>query len=143
MKKLITSALLCVAALSVNAQYVDLGLPSGTKWKNINETGLYSYDKALENFGESLPTKAQWDELTDYCEWIWTGRGYKVVGLNNKFIFLPTIGAGNEEKYNYGSYWSSSSYAETAAYLYFNSTEIRMNGSKKSAKHSIRIVQTE
>lgn len=143
MQKLFVSAFMCFITLSINAQYVDLGLPSGTKWKNINETSQYSYDEAMKKFNEALPTKAQWDELTDYCEWTWTGRGYKVIGLNNKFIFLPTIGIENDEQYNYGCYWSSLSNTESAAYLYFNSTEIRINVSRRSAEYSIRVVQKD
>ena len=27
--------------------YVDLGLPSGTKWKSDNESGFYDYDEAI------------------------------------------------------------------------------------------------
>ena len=43
------------------AGYVDLGLPSGTKWKSTNEiggnNGFYTYDEAISAFGDKLPTK--------------------------------------------------------------------------------------
>ena len=92
MKKIFFSALMCFMALSMNAQYVDLGLPSGTKWKSTNEPGFYTYDQAVSNYGNKLPVEWQFQELIDYCEWTWTGKGYKVVGPNNKFIFFPVLG---------------------------------------------------
>ena len=39
MKKILFFSLICLMALSVNAQWVDLGLPSGTLWKDKNEKG--------------------------------------------------------------------------------------------------------
>lgn len=79
--------------LTISAQnYVDLGLPSGTKWKSTNEEEFYTCKQAMEKFGRTIPTKTQWEELLDYCSWIWTGRGYKVIGPNNRSIFLPAAG---------------------------------------------------
>ena len=55
--------------------YVDLGLPSGTKWKNMNETNadddydFYTYDEAVRVFGDSLPNYKQFRELLTYCTW--------------------------------------------------------------------------
>lgn len=91
MKKLFITALMCVMALSMSAQYVDLGLPSGTKWKTSNESGFYTIDEAL-NFGENLPAKWQLEELRDHCSWQWTGNGYQVVGPNGKSLFFPAEG---------------------------------------------------
>lgn len=48
---------------SVAQGYTDLGLPSGTIWKNFNATGFYTYDEAVSQFGNRLPTKEQWEEL--------------------------------------------------------------------------------
>ena len=48
--------------------YVDLGLPSGTLWKNANEGGddaLYTYDEAVSMFGDKLPTKEQLKKYTE------------------------------------------------------------------------------
>lgn len=92
MKKLFFSALMCFMTLSLSAQYVDLGLPSGTKWKSTNEEGFYTCEQAMEKFGRYVPTKAQWEELLDYCSWVWTGRGCKVTGPNGRSIFLPADG---------------------------------------------------
>ena len=43
-------------------KYVDLGLPSGTCWRNSNEGGdnaRYTYNEAVSRFGNKLPTKQQ------------------------------------------------------------------------------------
>ena len=75
-------------------KWVDLGLPSGTLWKNSNENGFYSYDDAIAKFGSRLPTKEQLDELIDKCKWTWKSskKGYIVVGPNGNSIFLPAAG---------------------------------------------------
>ena len=114
MKKLLLLATMCLMALPSIAQgYVDLGLPSGILWKEENEPGeFYSYDQALVKFGSTLPTKEQFAELKDRCIWTWTGNGYKVVGSNGNFIFLPAAGVRNfdgsmEGVGDAGCYWSS------------------------------------
>lgn len=96
---------------SVEQGYVDLGLPSGTIWKKTNATGFYSYDEAVSQFGDQLPTKEQWEELKDMCDWTWTGKGYKVTGPNGNFIILPAAGRPYGTEVSgvgvYGYYWSS------------------------------------
>lgn len=103
--------------LSMSAQnltpvgYVDLGLPSGTLWKTNNEKGLFDHDAAESNFGTQIPTIRQWEELMDYCTWIWTGRGYKVIGPSGGYIVLPALGMrdceGNvSDEGVLGDYWS-------------------------------------
>lgn len=135
--------------------YVDLGLPSGTKWaiNNIGaklpyeygnyyawgETNIKSvyddknsktygvkfddiggniqYDAATANWGDNwrIPSKDQCLELINKCTWSWSsfgGRnGYKVVGPNNKIIFIPAAGERFGNKLNdcgsFGGYWSS------------------------------------
>lgn len=72
---------------------VDLGLPSGTLWKDKNEEGgFYTYEQALNKFGDKLPTKEQFEELKSKCQWSWTGSGYKVTGPNGNSISLPAAG---------------------------------------------------
>jgi len=77
--------------------WVDLGLPSGTLWKNKNEGGndgkkLYKMKEAWNQFRGSLPTEAQFQELFSYCSWDWTGSGYKVTGPNFESIYFPAAG---------------------------------------------------
>lgn len=160
----------CYAQSQTNIEPVDLGLPSGTKWANMNigateptergdyfawgetepkldyteenykfyksvttkvkdddgfETSKtvsgytkYVYDSryafdgvvddktSLENIDDAayqilgkewhIPTVEQWKELISQCEWIYGNlndkEGYKVVGPNGNWIFLPNAG---------------------------------------------------
>lgn len=147
--KLFCFILLCLMALSVNAQYVDLGLPSGTKWKDKNEDGgFYTYDEAVSKFGNKLPTKVQFEELLNSCNWTWTGSGYKVTGPNGQSITLPAAGGhycngpvcdvGSE-----GLYRSSTpSDFDDAWYLHFYSGSHFMDyGNGRCARLSVRLVQ--
>lgn len=71
-------------------EFIDLGLPSGTKWANKDYSGGYEcrHYTYTENV-EGIPTKEQWKELRKECEWIWSeGMGYKVIGPNKNYIFL-------------------------------------------------------
>ena len=126
--------------------YTDLGLPSGTKWKNFNATGFFTYDEAVSQFGNRLPTKEQWNELKAECQWQWTGSGYKVTGPNGNSIDLPAAGCrSNGGTYNVGSlggYWSStSSDSSNAWYLGFGSGGVDMYSGRRSDGISVRLVQ--
>ena len=101
--------------------YTDLGLPSGTIWKNFNATGFYTYDEAVSKFGNRLPTKEQWEELKAECQWTWNGSGYKVTGPNGNSIVLPASGFRNgdgsvDDVGSYGFYWSSSASSSSDSY---------------------------
>lgn len=92
--------------------WVDLGLPSGTLWKDKNEEGLYTFDEAMTRYGSNLPTKEQLEELINSCRWAWQYGGYKVVGPNGNSILLSATGWRRREGSVYsvgslGSYWSS------------------------------------
>ena len=81
----------------MSAEYVDLGLPSGTLWKDRNENERYSnMYNAYRYFGGRLPSKEQLEELKELCQWIWLGNGYKVIGPNGDYIILPTICVGGD-----------------------------------------------
>ena len=130
-------------------EYVDLGLPSGTKWMNINENGYYKYDKAVSKFGNSLPTESQMHELRSLCEWTWTGSGYNVVGPNGKSIFLPakgiSYGGGADLDGEEGYYWSSTRNGDASAAasnLYFNSKEAYLGISEYIHGMSVRLVES-
>lgn len=133
MKKLVLLCMFFLTALSVQAQksavpvgYTDLGLPSRTKWKNFNATGFYTFDEAVSQFGNRLPSKEQWEELKTECQWIWTGSGYKVTGPNGQSITLPAEGfrswsGGVYDAGGVGFYWSSTGNDSQKACLYFGS----------------------
>ena len=96
----------------ISSDFVDLGLPSGTLWKKENEDGYISYDQAKKFYGNSVPTKEQWEELKNNCLWTWTGNGCRVKGKNGESITLTAPGylgaMGTAEGVGtYGYYWSS------------------------------------
>lgn len=129
------------------AGYVDLGLPSGTLWKDHNENGFYNYDEAVQKFGSSLPTKEQMEELQNMCEWTWNGNGSNVRGPNGSSIVLPASGDRNcngsvNGVGSNGVYWSSSPYGSDNAWsLYFYSDEGYVNFNNRCYGFSVRLVQ--
>ena len=124
-------------------EYVDLGLPSGIKWKNQNEfPGVYEFDYAVSKFGNQLPTKAQWEELKAECLWKWTGSGYKVTGPNGNSITLPDAGyrSCNGSTYRVG-YWSSSPNGSSYAWYLYIDSGVGMGNSDRCREHSVRLIQ--
>ena len=128
--------------------YVDLGLPSGTLWRDKNEEGgLYTYDEAVSQFGSRLPSKEQWEELKAECQWSWTGSGYKVTGPNGNSITLPvTVDRNCDGSVNnvgsFGDYWSSTpKFSEYAWNLFFDSGGVGMYFSSRCCGYSVRLVQ--
>ncbi len=179
MKKLLFLSIICLTVLAIAScdkdstetsstdgtdiiqeGYVDLGLPSGTKWKATNETNpndennLYRYNEAKEKYGSGLPTKQQLEELKDNCQWIWndTRKGCKVVGPNGKSIFLPLA----EYDYHYCDgnteiswegftwLWSSTPVDSDSVYiwyLYFNSDRVNIAYWDALSLLAVRLVQ--
>lgn len=134
----------------VHQGYVDLSLPSGTLWNNSNEGGdyaLYTYDEAINRFGNQLPTKYQLEELQNKCRWSWTGNGYKVTGSNGNSIILPAAGyrfcdGGVYYVSAAGNYWSSApSYSDQAWHLVFDSDRVNMDDGLRCGGQSVRLVQ--
>ena len=128
--------------------YVDLGLPSGTLWKKDNEAGgFYTYDLAIAKFGNSLPTKEQWEELKSSCRWTWTGNGYRVEGPNGQSIVLPAAGYRNcsgsvNDVGSNGNYWSSTPGGSDSAWdLYFSSSRVSMSHGSRCYGQSVRLVR--
>ena len=146
MKKLFLFAAMCLMALSMNAQYVDLGLPSGAQWKSENESGgLYTYEQAAKQFG-GIPSLDQWIELKDQCVWTWKGGGFEVKGPNGASIYLPAAGYadwnGNVQQLDCGFYWSSTEMGgETLWILSFNSYGAGMIGNHRACSLSVRLVR--
>lgn len=127
--------------------YVNLGLPSGTLWKDRNEAGRYTYDEAVERFGLKLPSKDQFDELKDKCKWIWIGKSYKVIGPNGNSITLPAEGIkqcdGNIDNMgSNGNYWTSESKGAKKAYqFFFRSNKQKSSSAERCTAQSVRLVQ--
>lgn len=127
-------------------QYVDLGLPSGTKWADRQNDLLYSYDQAITAFGTRMPSLADWKELVDECRWDWDDRrcGYEVTGPNGNSIFLPAAGAlapGGETNVLIGAsghYWAADAldFAE-AEFLYFSNEKITVRHTGKDYFFSV------
>lgn len=128
--------------------YVDLGLSSGTQWKSTNEAGgFYGYDEAINKFGSQMPSREQWIELVNECDWSWTGAGYRLVGPNGKTITLSAEGYRSEygEVYGVGSqgvYWASTSGGAGLAWrLSFNSYDVRVFNDYRYEGLSVRLVR--
>ncbi len=135
------------------AEFVDLGLPSGTKWNSVNETtnstnGYYTFDEAVSIFGDKLPTKEQCEELMEKCTWEWQSNGsYKVTGTNGNSIVLPAAGGldcdGNVSNVGtVGYYRSSTPYNENFAwYICFISNDKFMYYDSRCYGLSVCLVQ--
>lgn len=172
--------------------WVDLGLPSGTKWATYNvgtkhiygvgtrvawgETatkktfspnayplndrelasyaGDAAYDLATAQWGEgwSTPTKEQWDELLEYCDWDYV----MINGINGVLftspktyntIFLPSTGYTDDETFKLKyttynlAYWSSSGLQTNGAHSYIaNYEEGYMTTTNRYVAHCVRAV---
>lgn len=113
------------AVKNLHMEFVDLGLPSGNLWKNINEGSVsiddggkgFTYDEAIKSkFDEGiLPNEDDFKELYATCKFEWDDekKGMTVTSnINGNSIFLPapgyigTIGRmENPGKGTYGCYW--------------------------------------
>lgn len=132
---------------------VDLGLPSGTLWKDKNETGGYNnfftYEEAVSRFGKRLPSEEQLQELKDKCRWTWTGGGYKVTGPNGNSIVLTAVGVRNCDGIvlyvgSNGYYWSSTPHdSEYAWNLCFGSGGVYMIYDRRCDSQSVRLVHNK
>lgn len=127
---------------------VDLGLPSGTLWKDKNEAGgFYTYEQAVNKFRNKLPTIHQFKELQTVCSWTWNGSGYTVTGPNGNSIVLPAKGYNSDWNGvtgvgTCGEYWSSTTYdSQNACHFYFTSSEVQIYNYRRSYGYSIRLVQ--
>ena len=175
MKKLLLFSVVSLMALSmamtsactkedegeVSGDYVDIGLSSGTKWKDVNEKNdavgdgsFFSYAEAVASFDDKLPSREQWIELVNECTWTWSGMGYKVVGPNGKSISLSAAGyrewdgsVDNEVVGSIGSYWSSTPRdSDYAWFLSFDSGNVSVNGEGvrgMNIGYSVRLVKNK
>ncbi len=117
-------------------------------------SGNAQYDAARANWGDTwrMPTKAEFDELINYCEWVWTtqqgNNGYLVTGPNGNHIFLPAAGYRHEislfKDGEQGYSWSSTpddSDTESAYLLHFHNGGYKQtSGSSRYFGRSVRPV---
>ena len=134
-------------SIALPVGYVDLGLPSGTLWKEQNEDNqFYSYDAIVAKYGNALPTKEQFDELRQLCTWTWIGFGYKVVGPNGAVLMMPSSGYQHCDgtihyEGAYGNYWSQTLEKENNAwFLYLDLEEARVYSGENCNGRSARLV---
>ena len=78
-----------------------------------------------------IPTKEDMEELVEECEWKWTSLngqlGWKVIGSNNNYIFLPASGAASSYRIagvnELGRYWTAT--RDESNYSAYNGRTIR------------------
>lgn len=155
---------LCIPVFAQN-DYVDLGL--SVKWGTVNlgTTNLrpfgwyWTWTDAMNiktTDGSRLATKAEWNELLDYCTWEWTEKdgktGYLITsnidGYRDRSIFLPASGwlqDGNlMRQHSYGSYWTSTpgvQSEEQGAYGFnFMSDGTEWHSENRFSEQSVRMV---
>ena len=155
---------LCIPIFAQN-DYVDLGL--SVKWGTVNlgTTNLrpfgwyWTWADAMNiktTDGSRLATKAEWNELLDYCTWEWTEKdgktGYLITsnidGYRDRSIFLPASGwlqDGNlMRQHSYGSYWTSTpgvQSEEQGAYGFnFMSDGTEWHSENRFSEQSVRMV---
>ncbi|MBR4771560.1 MAG: Ig-like domain-containing protein [Bacteroidales bacterium] len=127
------------ASTSTTMEAVDLGLPSGTKWANMNygasspsQTGSWYnyYNNISLPSGWTVPTKNQCQELIDKCIWVPVSSGFVVFStVNGNTVFLPKTGYKNSSNQlkdqSIGYYWTSDLYNnQSPYYLYVAPTGI-------------------
>ena len=130
------------------AQFIDLGLPSGTKWADRNLEGYFTFEDACKM---GAPSAVQMAELYEECEWKWDKekKGYLVTGPNGNSIFLPAagyVGGGEAEGVGTeGNYWTkcpSKTSATNGRSLYFSSGGVGpLNNFSRAYGFSVRPVQ--
>lgn len=134
----------------VEPQYVDLGLPSGTLWKDYDEPGMYTQTEKDSLFQGSLPTVEQFLELRTKCTWEWDTIGYKVTGPNGNSITLNADGyCSSLKRYyfmgDYGSYWLAPYTVGADVYtnLFFSFTEKGINAcaNEYAGARNVRLVK--
>ena len=169
MKKTLFFTLMCLLALSASAQkFVDLGLPSGTLWKDKDQPGLLEFYNAVEMYGNKLPTEAELQELKEYCEWEWYSEykygicwtaQYIVTGPNGNQIIFECNGYEGWSSYKedwilhehneYGHFWGAdkvwnsyyNKYETNASELEMGVDKLRVTSASKSYKYSVHLVR--
>ena len=111
--------------------FIDLGLSSGRLWAAENAPDFYTFDEAVDTFGELLPRGSAMVELFEECKCAWNDekKGLDITGPNGNSIFLPAAGYIGDWGHpnvitngDEGNYWTRMPYGKNLArYLYFYS----------------------
>ena len=137
--------------------WINLGLPSGTKWACCNIEGqkpsswgkYCTFTKAQQY---NLPTLDQIKELVANTTTEWTTlngtKGLKFTASNGGSIFLPAAGyvwaAGQTGNGDFGNYWSSTPYGERSAYvLNFDAYSVKWDWLDGGDERSVRTVRRD
>ena len=134
--------------------WIDLGLPSGTKWACCNVGAskpedygdYYRFDDA-QDYG--APSMDQIGELLNNTTSEWTTQngvnGRKFTGTNHCSVFLPAAGLYTYEYVGtWGDYWSSTYTYDGDRYgfrLAFDSDDARLNYGECYDRRSVRSVR--
>lgn len=134
--------------------YVDLGLPSGTLWATENDEtnyfhGLYSFDEAVEDCGDRLPTRDDWQELLDNVPHSFNKEraGLLFTARNGNELFLPITGFSNDsdtfETHYYGYYLSATPTDQQSVYsLYFDQrTASILGGISRNKSFYVKLIK--
>ena len=99
------------------------------KKRMLDISGKFLYDAATYNWSSCwrMPTRDEFDELVEKCNWQWMSygshKGYMVTGLNGNSIFLPAAGLLNGsdlvDAEDFGYYYSSTPYRRMTHNLIF------------------------
>ena len=126
--------------------FVDLGLPSGRLWATENAPGFYTFDEAVDTFGELLPKGSAMTELIEESDVSWNDekKGLDIIGPNGNSIFLPADGHRWRKEVNNmkleGDYWTRMPGSQALARgLYFDSGGVSpLSGNNHSCGFSVR-----
>ncbi len=136
--------------------YIDLGLPSGTKWCAYNKGassigGNGNIYTGTESQSYKCPTETQTQELVKKCTWTYITidgiTGYKVTGPNGNYIFIPstpTVSMGGYSMKGMCVWVKGSSDSESQYYLRYSSAYgamLDMVAHKDESKFTIREVR--
>ena len=92
------------------------------------DMGHTDYDIATCQWGERwrMPNRKHWEELINKCQWVMEKRyhvmGYRVIGPNGKYIFLPVTGIRFKNDVYHtdcGYYWTSELAEDDRSCAYF------------------------
>lgn len=137
-------------------EFIDLGLPSGTLWAtrnaHVGKKYHFTYDEAVERFGDCMPNYDQYRELLTLCKWEWITlfggkvRGCKITGPNRNSIFLPASGYYDGTSLSSagagGRYWSTQyGSSSDAYYMSFSSSYHDMNIGNRYYGRSVRLIK--